>query len=145
MLEVKVNLAAETATVTYATGAVTPSDLIAASKAIGYPATVAETAGGEDRTARKAKEARDLSRHMAYAAALTNPVFIVEMGGHVFPAFHHWINAAISQQTSCNKGSAQFPHGGTTRQCSPRPSCRPARSGSSLQLNTVCAWHGVCL
>ncbi|SNS06712.1 heavy metal translocating P-type ATPase [Antarctobacter heliothermus] len=100
VLEVNVNLAAETATVTYATGAVTPADLMAASKAIGYPATVAETAGGEDRIARKAEEARDLSRRMAYAAALTIPVFIVEMGGHVFPAFHHWINAAIGQQTS---------------------------------------------
>ena len=100
VLEVNVNLAAETATVTYATGAVTPADLMAASKAIGYPARVAETAGGEDRTSRKAEEARDLSRRMAYAAALTIPVFIVEMGGHVFPAFHHWINATIGQQTS---------------------------------------------
>ncbi|MFZ7094333.1 heavy metal translocating P-type ATPase [Primorskyibacter sp. 2E233] len=100
VLDVNVNLASETATVHYVQGAVTPAQLMAASKAIGYPATVSETAGGEDRTARKAEEARDLSRRMAYAAALAVPVFIVEMGGHVFPPFHHWINATIGQQTS---------------------------------------------
>ena len=100
VLDVNVNLASETATVTYAEGAVTPAQLMAASKAMGYPATVAEAAGGEDRTARKAEEARDLSRRMGYAAALAVPVFIVEMGGHLFPPFHHWINATIGQQTS---------------------------------------------
>ncbi|MDE4273344.1 heavy metal translocating P-type ATPase [Phaeobacter gallaeciensis] len=100
VLDVNVNLASETATVRYAEGAVTPAELIAASKDAGYPATVAEAAGGEDRTARKAEEARSLARRMAYAAALALPVFVVEMGGHVFPAFHHWINATIGQQTS---------------------------------------------
>jgi Cu+-exporting ATPase len=99
-LDVNVNLASETATVRYAEGAVTPAELIAASKDAGYPATVAEAAGGEDRTARKAEEARSLARRMAYAAALALPVFVVEMGGHVFPTFHHWINATIGQQTS---------------------------------------------
>ncbi|MEZ0469011.1 copper ion binding protein, partial [Phaeobacter sp. SYSU ZJ3003] len=100
VLDVNVNLASETATVRYAEGAVTPAELIAASKDAGYPATVAEAAGGEDRTARKAEEARSLARRMAYAAALALPVFVVEMGGHVFPVFHHWINATIGQQTS---------------------------------------------
>ncbi|MBB3985423.1 Cu+-exporting ATPase [Sagittula marina] len=100
VLEVNVNLASETATVRYVDGAVTPADLIAASTQIGYPATVVQAAGGEDRTARKAEEARSLSRRMGYAAALTLPVFLVEMGGHVVPAFHHWITATIGQQTS---------------------------------------------
>ncbi len=100
VLDVNVNLASETATVRYVQGAVTPAQLMAASKGMGYPATVAEAAGGEDRTARKAEEARDLSRRMGYAAALAVPVFIVEMGGHLFPPFHHWINATIGQQTS---------------------------------------------
>lgn len=100
VLDVNVNLASETATVRYAEGAVTPAELMAASKDAGYPATLAEAAGGEDRTARKAEEARSLARRMAYAAALALPVFVVEMGGHVFPAFHHWINATIGQQTS---------------------------------------------
>ncbi|MWD29322.1 heavy metal translocating P-type ATPase [Aquicoccus sp. SCR17] len=100
VLEVNVNLAAETATVRYVEGAVTPADLIAASREIGYPATVAGTAGGEARSARKAEEARGLARRMGLAAALALPVFVVEMGGHVFPAFHHWIAMTIGQQTS---------------------------------------------
>ena len=41
VLDVNVNLAAETAMVRYVEGAVTPADLMAASKATGYPATVA--------------------------------------------------------------------------------------------------------
>jgi cation transport ATPase len=34
------------------------------------------------------------------AAALTLPVFVLEMGGHLFPAFHHWVHATIGLQTS---------------------------------------------
>ncbi|MFC4732580.1 heavy metal translocating P-type ATPase [Salipiger abyssi] len=100
VLEVNVNLASETAKVTYAEGAVTPSDLTAASAEMGYPATVAEASGGEDRGARKEEEARGLLRQTALAAALALPVFLVEMGGHVLPAVHHWIDATIGQQTS---------------------------------------------
>ncbi len=52
---------------------------------------------------------RDTTQHMPdtrqkrmlwLAAALTLPVFILEMGGHVFPAFHHWIGQTIGHQTS---------------------------------------------
>ncbi|EPX85450.1 Lead, cadmium, zinc and mercury transporting ATPase, Copper-translocating P-type ATPase [Salipiger mucosus DSM 16094] len=100
VLEVNVNLASETASVTYAEGTVTPSDLTAASAGAGYPATVAEASGGEDRGARKEEEARGLLRQTALAAALALPVFLVEMGGHVLPAVHHWIDATIGQQTS---------------------------------------------
>lgn len=34
------------------------------------------------------------------AAVLTVPVFVLEMGGHVFPAFHHLIARTIGMQTS---------------------------------------------
>ena len=34
------------------------------------------------------------------AAALALPVFILEMGGHMIPAFHHWVHATIGTQTS---------------------------------------------
>ncbi|WP_425100416.1 heavy metal translocating P-type ATPase [Tropicibacter sp. S64] len=100
VLEVNVNLASETATVAFAEGAVTPADLVSASTQAGYPARLSGPADTEDRSTRKANEARDLSRRMAFAAALALPVFVVEMGGHAFPAFHHWINATIGQQTS---------------------------------------------
>ncbi|SEM80968.1 heavy metal translocating P-type ATPase [Palleronia pelagia] len=97
VLDVNTNLAAETASVRFAEGAVSTADLVEASRAAGYPATAAEGAG---RSHRKADEARALARRTALAAALALPVFLVEMGGHAIPAFHHWINATIGQQTS---------------------------------------------
>lgn len=39
-------------------------------------------------------------RAFIIAALLTLPVFILEMGGHVFPAFHHWIAQTIGMRTS---------------------------------------------
>lgn len=35
-----------------------------------------------------------------WAAALTLPVFIAEMGGHLYPPLHHWIAGTIGLQTS---------------------------------------------
>ena len=100
VLEVNVNLAAETATVTYLEGATTPAALIAASAEIGYPAEIAEADATTDRAARKEEEARNLLRKLVFAAALALPVFIVEMGGHVFPALQHFIASTIGMQTS---------------------------------------------
>ncbi|MCL6285470.1 heavy metal translocating P-type ATPase [Ruegeria sp. 2012CJ41-6] len=41
-----------------------------------------------------------LLRATLLAAALALPVFILEMGGHVVPAFHHWVQHSIGTQTS---------------------------------------------
>ncbi|MDQ2091191.1 heavy metal translocating P-type ATPase [Marimonas arenosa] len=98
--DVNVNLASETATVTYLEGMVTPSDLIAAAASVGYPATVREASATVDISARKEAEAAELKREVLIASALTLPVFVVEMGGHLIPPFHHWIMATIGQQTS---------------------------------------------
>ncbi|GAA6200640.1 heavy metal translocating P-type ATPase [Aquicoccus sp. SU-CL01552] len=100
VLEVNVNLASETAMVTYLEGAVTPDALIAAATGAGYPATLANETGTEDRATRKQSEARDTARKAILAAALALPVFVLEMGGHMVPAFHHLIAATIGQNTS---------------------------------------------
>ncbi|WP_346906324.1 heavy metal translocating P-type ATPase [uncultured Roseibium sp.] len=100
VLSVSVNLAAETATVVYAEGAVTVQQLIKASTDIGYPASIAEAGATQDRSERKAEEARDLARKMAIAAVFALPVFLIEMGGHLIPSLHHLIAATIGQQTS---------------------------------------------
>jgi len=97
---VSVNLASETATVDYLEGATDPASLIAASTAAGYPARAAHEDAGPSRTERKAEEAGVLSRRMALAAILTLPVFVLEMGGHLIPAFHMWIAGTIGMQTS---------------------------------------------
>ncbi len=49
---------------------------------------------------RKAAEQRALWRDLWIAAALALPVFLLEMGGHVVPAFHHWVAHTIGTQNS---------------------------------------------
>ncbi|MEP3048990.1 MAG: heavy metal translocating P-type ATPase [Roseibium sp.] len=100
VVEASVNLASETASITYAEGSVTPQVLIEASTAAGYPATLAEAGATRDRSERKHEEAQELFRKMAIAAAFALPVFVIEMGSHVVPGMHHWINATVGQQTS---------------------------------------------
>ncbi len=100
VLSVSVNLATETATVEYLEGAVSLGDLMAASAAIGYPAEIAEAQASQSRVARKAEEADGLRRSVILAAILALPVFILEMGAHLIPAFHMVIETNIGMQTS---------------------------------------------
>lgn len=66
---------------------------MAATAAVGYPMKRREEAA--PREDRFAAEARVLARDAMIAAALTIPVMIVEMGGHIFPAFHLWLTGAV--------------------------------------------------
>ncbi len=100
VLDVNVNLASETATVTYAEGAVALADLLKAAEDAGYPAEPAEEATPEDRSARKDDEARAMARKTALAAAFALPVFLLEMGAHMVPGVHDLIGRAIGHQTS---------------------------------------------
>ncbi|MCA8870102.1 MAG: copper-translocating P-type ATPase [Rhodobacteraceae bacterium] len=100
VLDVNVNLASETATVTYAEGAVELADLLKAAEDAGYPAEPADNTAPEDRSARKESEARALARKTALAAALALPVFVLEMGAHVIPGMHDLIGRTIGHQTS---------------------------------------------
>ncbi|MGV6847307.1 MAG: heavy metal translocating P-type ATPase [Marinibacterium sp.] len=100
VLEVTVNLAAETATVTYLEGATTPAALAAVATGAGYPAEIAAADAAVDRVARKEEEARETGRRLVLAAVLALPVFLMEMGGHVIPGVHDWIGRSIGHQTS---------------------------------------------
>ncbi len=100
VLDVNVNLASETATVTYADGAVTLADLLKAAEDAGYPAEPVLDAAPADRSARKADEARALARRTALAAAFALPVFLLEMGAHLVPGMHDLIGRTIGHQTS---------------------------------------------
>ena len=91
-----VNLATESARVE---GPADPAALVAAGKAAGYAARLA-SAATETPVERRAEEAAGLRRDLILAAALTLPVFVLEMGGHMIPAFHHWVMATIGQGTS---------------------------------------------
>ncbi|MFD1507991.1 heavy metal translocating P-type ATPase [Lacimonas salitolerans] len=100
VLSASVNLAAETAHVRYLTGVTDAAALTAATAQAGYPADLSQGGDARDRSEEKAQEAQVLARDAIVAGALTLPVFVLEMGGHLFPAFHHWIAHTIGMQTS---------------------------------------------
>ncbi|MBK8440881.1 MAG: copper-translocating P-type ATPase [Rhodobacter sp.] len=68
-----------------------PVSLAAAVTRAGYAASPLEAARPVDPQA----EERALWRAFALAAVLTLPVFLAEMGGHLVPAFHHWLHGQI--------------------------------------------------
>ncbi len=99
VISAQVNLAAGEARVDVLEG-VPLARVLDASAAAGYPATSAGTpVSGAPDTARE-EESWRLRRLTMIAALLTLPVFILEMGGHLVPAFHHWIAGTIGLGTS---------------------------------------------
>ncbi|KIC10798.1 ATPase [Leisingera sp. ANG-M1] len=102
VLEASVNLANETAQVRYLTGMARAADLARAVSAAGYPARLSVAAADEAEQAgrRKANEINALRWQVLLAALLTLPVFLIEMGGHMVPALHHWVAANIGLQNS---------------------------------------------
>ena len=117
-----VNLATERATVS---GLAPVAALLAAAEKAGYPARVVDSgedagsapgaageaadahgaslskeAGAHSVVDRKAAEQQALWRDLWLAAALALPVFLLEMGGHMVPAFHHWVAHTIGTQNS---------------------------------------------
>ncbi len=71
-----------------------PAALAAAVTRAGFAAKPMDEAPPVDPRA----EERSLWRAFAFAAALTAPVFLSEMGGHLVPAFHHWLHGTFGTQ-----------------------------------------------
>ncbi len=97
VLEARVNLTAQTAEALVLAGSVTPQVLAEAVTGAGYPAKPMDADETPDATARQAEEAAALKRQTLIAGALTLPVFLGVMGGHLVPALHHWIDATLGQ------------------------------------------------
>ena len=78
------------------------AELIAAVESVGFKAERYDPA--PDRAAReeaeKAREQASLKRQLILAAVLTLPVFMLEMGGHMIPGFHHLIMNTLGQTVS---------------------------------------------
>ena len=103
VLEARVNLADGTARArVLGDGAARAPALAEAATRAGYAASVAED-GSEARAeadAAKTREARSLRRDVIIAAIATIPVTTLEMGSHLVPAMHHWVEATIGAQTA---------------------------------------------
>ncbi|MBU2959725.1 heavy metal translocating P-type ATPase [Citreicella sp. C3M06] len=99
VLSAHVNLASDTAEVTLLAGSAAPSELAQRVSDVGYPARPGSDDSAERRQ-EKAAEQRRLRRDLIVAAALTLPVFVIEMGGHVIPGFHALILNSIGQTAS---------------------------------------------
>ncbi|MDA9207496.1 heavy metal translocating P-type ATPase [Octadecabacter sp.] len=95
-----VNFADHTATVEAPTELL--DRIIDASTQAGYPAqAIAQGA----QVVAKDTDVSALARQVLWAALLTLPLFLVEMGGHIYPPFHHWIMTHVGLSVSWN---AQF-------------------------------------
>ena len=94
-----VNLATEQATVV---GTASEAELFQAVEDAGYDARhiAAAATANEALLERKAEEQDGLKRDLMLAAVLTLPVFVLEMGSHMFMGFHHWIAANIGTHNS---------------------------------------------
>ena len=94
-----VNLATERATVT---GTAEAARLTQAIESAGYDARLvpASAMGDTEAAARKEAEEALLRRDLIIAAALSLPVFALEMGAHLFAPVHHLIVTTIGMQAS---------------------------------------------
>src|SRR5690606_8671968 len=69
---------------------------------VGYAASPLGQSNPDDAqiAAKKDAEAALLKRDLIVAAALTLPVFVLEMGSHLIPAYHHFVAETIGTQQS---------------------------------------------
>ena len=98
---VSVNLATERASIRLL--ADTPVQaLVAAIDKAGYPASpvVQEEQATDAQAQRQAAERAQLQRSLLWALVLAVPVFVLEMGGHLWPALHGWIDAQIDMHNN---------------------------------------------
>jgi heavy metal translocating P-type ATPase len=95
VLGVGVNLATERATVRHLPAA-TPAALAAAVRSAGYD--VADAAAGAEAADPRAREVATLRRRALTAAALTVPLWLLEMVPMAVPALGHWLHGAVGMQ-----------------------------------------------
>lgn len=96
--QANVNLATERAWV-QGNAQVQSSDLIQAVKKAGYTAKQIEQSVSVQQD-KKATEQQQLKRDLMISLILAVPVFILEMGSHMIPAFHMWVMGNIGTQQS---------------------------------------------
>jgi len=100
VLQADVNLATEAARVRYLPALANPADLVTAVEEAGYDAEPQGAASDRPDRERAARESeyRGLKRSLLFAATLTLPIFVLDMGGHMVPAFHAWLHSTVGTQ-----------------------------------------------
>lgn len=91
---VSVNLATERAHLRLSQP-VTPEALIQKVERAGYGAHLMENIDQPETTAKREQERIALAQQLKWSLIATLPVFILEMGSHIIPAFHHWLMANL--------------------------------------------------
>jgi len=100
VIEASVNLSTATGTVRFVPGLTNPRLLAKAATEAGYPAReIARDAPALPREDRHQAEARANLRAFVTAAALSAPVALAEMGGHVVPGVHELVMRTIGMQS----------------------------------------------
>lgn len=90
--ECVVNFATESATVEHDSRRSTLEQLRRAVEEVGYRAYTDET---EQRRVREREALEKLKSKISVAVVLSLPVFLLEMGSHLFPPLHHWIQSNL--------------------------------------------------
>ena len=95
-----VNLATESASVNYFSGAISVNDLASIVSEAGYNAKVKGDVGdsSEERSERRAAEARHLWMLTMIAAIFTAPVFVLEMGSYLFNFIYEFKEEVLGVQ-----------------------------------------------
>jgi Cu+-exporting ATPase len=97
VLSASVNLATERATIkVFDAGPKMAAAVEAAIRGAGYAPHAARVDATEKAVAREEEQGR-LKRDLLIAGGLTLPIFLLEMGGHLIPALHHWLAMTIGQ------------------------------------------------
>ncbi|WP_366655922.1 heavy metal translocating P-type ATPase [Fodinicurvata sp. EGI_FJ10296] len=98
VVDANANIATGKATVIARPGTVTPEILARIVTEAGYAAEAETRDGGGDQADAGAREAGRLKRSLMLAAALTLPIFVLDMGSHFIPPFHDVLHRTVGQQ-----------------------------------------------
>ncbi|WP_420863827.1 heavy metal translocating P-type ATPase [Algirhabdus cladophorae] len=100
VVSAQVNLAANSAVIEVISEGLPQQTAMTALADAGYPATLQTTKAPRQNSEQHVEKQNSTKRNFLIALALTLPVFILEMGSHLFPAFHHMIHQTIGVASS---------------------------------------------
>ncbi|MEE4247449.1 MAG: heavy metal translocating P-type ATPase, partial [Kangiellaceae bacterium] len=95
VLDVNVNFATQKASIKHLDSVVKVQTLVDAVSSAGYKASLVTKE--DDATSSFVDPASSFKTQAILAAVLTIPVFVLEMGSHMIPSFHHWVMNTLGQ------------------------------------------------